>query len=152
MRMLAEAQRRDMLAAMGIEIYVLRAASAPTIGDAKADGEWLIVAASDAVMKSPQCAHLRKSLPIVLGMTAERIRWLVADAGNSFDAVPLAHAYLVLGAALARSLGAHLSATQQNTSVIAVADEPSISFVDSMSKRALWQTLKPIARRARELH
>jgi hypothetical protein len=152
MRMLAEAQRRDMLAAMGIDIYVLRATSAAKTEVAATDGEWLVVAASDLVMKSPQCAHLRKSLPTILGMAADRIRWLVADAGNSFDSVPLAHAYLVLGAALARSLGAHLSATQQNTSVIAVADEPSISFVDSMSKRALWQTLKPIARRSRELH
>ncbi|MEP6483221.1 MAG: hypothetical protein ABJB01_02145 [Rudaea sp.] len=150
--MLAEAQRRDMLAAMDIEVYVLRGAVAPKNDSASSDGEWLVVAASDAVLKSPQCAHLRKSLPTVLGIEADHIRWLAADADNSFETVPLAHAYLVLGAALARSLGAHLSATQQNTSVIAVADEPSISFGSAISKCALWQTLKPIARRARELH
>jgi hypothetical protein len=152
--MLAEAQRRGMLAAMGIDIYVLRGAQANRAGSTPPifAGDWLIVAASDAVMKSTQCAQLRKSLPSILGLPTDRIRWLAADAENSFDSVPTANAYLVLGAPLARSLGAHLSATQQNASVIAVADEPALSFGSAMSKRALWQTLKPIARRARELN
>jgi hypothetical protein len=35
--------------------------------------------------------------------------------------------------------------------VIAVADEPAASFTGAMAKRALWQSLKPIARRAREV-
>lgn len=152
--MLADSQRRDMLAAMGIDVYVLRGARTAHADAATAitADEWLIVAASDAVMKSTQCAQLRKSLPSIIGLAPDRIRWLAADAENSFDAVPTANAYLVLGASLARSLGAHLSATQQNAAVIAVADEPSLSFGSAMSKRALWQTLKPIARRARELN
>jgi hypothetical protein len=152
--MLAESQRRDMLAAMGIDVYLLRGAQANRADSAApiSVNEWLVVAASDAVMKSTQCAQLRKSLPSILGLTTDRIRWLAADAENSFDSVPTANAYLVLGAPLARSLGAHLSATQQNAAVIAVADEPALSFGSAMSKRALWQTLKPIARRARELN
>ncbi len=151
--MLADSQRREMLAAMGIDVYVLRGAQAERADSTAsvAVDQWLIVAASDAVMKSTQCAQLRKSLPSIVGLAPDRIRWLAADAANSFDAVPTANAYLVLGAGLARSLGAHLSATQQNAAVIAVADEPSLSFGSAMSKRALWQTLKPIARRAREL-
>ena len=151
--MLAESQRRQMLAAMDIDVYVLREAQ-PARAEVRvpnSDGAWLIVAVSDIAMKSTQCAQLRKSLPSVIGLTDERVRWIVADGASSFDSVPSANAYLVLGAALARSLGAQLSATQQNIAVIAVADEPAISFGTPMSKRALWQTLKPIARRAREV-
>ena len=150
--MLAESQRGQMLAAMGIDVYVLRGAQAGRAesGVAVSDGAWLIVAASDVAMKSTQCAQLRKSLPTMIGLADDRVRWIAADAANAFDSVPSANAYLVLGAALARSLGAQLSATQQNSAVIAVADEPAISFGTAMAKRALWQTLKPIARRARE--
>jgi len=145
--MLADSQRRDMLTAMGIDVYVLRAAATPP---AAAIADWLIVAASESAMKSPQCIQFRKALPATLGLAAERIRWIGADGDKGFENVPAAHAYLVLGAALARSLGAQLSATQQNSAVIAVADEPAQSFGSAMARRALWQTLKPIARRARE--
>jgi DNA polymerase III psi subunit len=152
--MLAEPQRRDLLAAMGIDVYVLRTAQAAMTPSTAAvsDGEWLIVAASDAAMKSIQCAQLRKSLPSIIGVASDKVRWIVAESANSFDSVPLARAYLVLGAALARSLGAHLSAKQQNDALFAFADEPAISLNNTMAKRALWQTLKPIARRAREVN
>jgi hypothetical protein len=147
--MLADTQRRDLLTAMGIDVYVLRAAEASRAA-ATTPSDWLIVAASDAALKSPQCIQFRKTLPAVVGLPSERIRWISADGDKGFDDVPRANAYLVLGAALARSLGAQLSATQQNSAVIAVADEPAQSFGSGMARRALWQTLKPIARRARE--
>ncbi len=150
----AESQRRDLLAAMGIDVYVLRTAQAamtPSTGPVS-DGEWLIVAAPDAAMKSIQCAQLRKSLPSIIGVASDKVRWIVADSANSFDCVPSARAYLVLGATLARSLGAHLSAKQQSDAILAFADEPAISLSNTMAKRALWQTLKPIARRAREVN
>ncbi len=146
--MLADAQRRDMLAAMGIEVYVPRASTAPQ--GLAVSGDWLIVAASGAAMKSAQCIQFRKTLPTVVGLPSERIRWISAESDNGFDEVPPAKAYLVLGAVLARSLGAQLSATQQNSAVIAVADEPAQSFGSAMARRALWQTLKPIARKAHE--
>ena len=150
--MLADPQRGQMLAAMGIDVYVLRTANASRAPSAAAETatEWLIVAASGAVMKSTQCAQLRKSLPFMIGLTDDCVRWIAADTANAIDSLPSARAYLVFGAALARSLGAQLSTTQQNSAVIAVADEPAISFGTAMSRRALWQTLKPIARRARE--
>jgi hypothetical protein len=150
--MLAESQRRQMLAAMDIDVYVLREVHAVRTETRANDsaGAWLIVAAPDTAMKSTQCAQLRKSLPFMLGVTDDRVRWIVAEDAGSFDPVPSANAYLVLGAALARSLVAQLTASQQNAAVIAVADEPAISFGTAMSKRALWQTLKPIARRVRE--
>jgi hypothetical protein len=149
--MLAESQRRQMLAAMDIDVYVLREVQTVRAESRapNSDSAWLIVAVSDAAMKSTQCAQLRKSLPSMVGLTDDRVRWIVADEASSFDTVPSAESYLVLGAALARSLGAQLSATQQGAALIAVADEPAISFGTAMSKRVLWQTLKPIARRAR---
>lgn len=150
--MLADSQRRDMLAAMGIDVYVLRATQAERADTPASVADWLIVAATAAAMKSTQCAHLQKWLPGIVGLAPDRVRWIAADAADSFDSVPTAQAYLVLGAALARSLGAHLSATQQHSAVIAVADEPALSFGNAIAKRALWQTLKPIARRARGVH
>ncbi len=155
MHMLAEVQpdsrRRELLVAMGIDVYVLRGSESALSRASKTSvaSEWLVVAAGEAAMKSTQCAQLRKALPAAVGISADRIRWLTADESASFDSVPAARAYLVLGSALARSLGAHLSAKQQNASVIAVADEPAHSYSSAMSKRALWQTLKPIARRIR---
>ena len=140
----AEAQRRELLSAMGVDVYVLRGAPAAPV-DAGAD--WLVVAASADTQKSPQCAQLRKTLPAMLGVPSERIRWIGAETND----VPRAAAYLVLGATLAREFGANLPAAQQNAAVIAVADEPSTSFAGAMAKRALWQSLKPIARRAREV-
>ena len=128
---------------MGVDVYVLRAAAESV--DASAD--WLIVAASDETQKSTQCVQLRRTLPAMLGVPAERVRWIGADIGE----VPCAAAYLVLGASLAREFGANLPADRQKAAVIAVADEPSTSFNGGMAKRALWQSLKPIARRAREV-
>ena len=149
--MLADAQRRDMLAAMGIDVYVSRVAQSLRRGDETATNDWLVVAASDATMKSEQCIQFRKALPRLVGLPSERIRWIGAEGDEGFDEVPSAKAYLVLGAVLARSLGAQLTATQQNSVVIAVADEPSQSLATAMARRVLWQTLKPIARRAREV-
>jgi hypothetical protein len=142
--MLAET-RRDLLSAIGVDVYVLRTARAP-VATEDAGADWLIVAASAETQKSTQCAQLRKTLPAMLGVPAERIRW-IADAAD----VPRASAYLVLGASLAREFGANMPAAQQQAAVIAVADEPSASFAGGIPKRALWQSLKPIARHAREV-
>jgi len=141
--MLAEDHRHALLSAMGVEVYVLRAPAEPV----DASGDWLIVAASAETQKSTQCAQLRKTLPAMLGIPADRVRWIGADVTE----IPRAAAYLVFGAALAREFGANLPAAQQNAAVIAVADEPATSFNSGMAKRALWQSLKPIARRAREV-
>ena len=143
--MLAETQRRELLSAMGIDVYVPRDLARGT-QPASGGNDWLVVAAPVETQKSTQCAQLRKSLPAMLGIPAERIGWVSGTAD-----VPPAAAYLVLGAAFAREFGAHLPAAQQQAAVIAVADEPAASFAGGIAKRALWQSLKPIARRAREV-
>ncbi len=144
--MLAEAHRRELLSAMGVDVYVLRAASAGTNRVAQS-ADWLVVVASTETQKSIQCAQLRKTLPAMLGVAPDRVRWIAADAND----IPDAAAYLVFGAALARQFGANMPAAKQQAAVIAVADEPAASFTSAMAKRALWQSLKPIARCAAEV-
>src|SRR3954453_23634481 len=110
--MLAEA-RRELLSAMGVDVYVLRSARTP-IETVDTGADWLVVLASADTQKSTQCAQLRKTLPAMLGIPAERIRW-ISDTAD----VPRAAAYLVLGAALAREFGANMPAAQQQAAVIA---------------------------------
>ena len=147
--MLAEAQRRDMLAAMGIDVYVLRThtqATAPFATSVAAVDADLVVACAHTAAASVYAVRLRELLPHTLGIEPSRIRWIEADAVGAFAAPPSAHAYLLLGAPLLRTLGVHLSTTQQYTAVIAVADEPETSLRNGLAKRALWQALKPVAR------
>jgi len=61
----------------------------------------------------------------------------------------LRRAYLALGAEMPRALGANLSTMQQMAATIAAADEPRASLRSGLSKRALWQALKPLARQLR---
>lgn len=149
--MLAEAQRRGMLAEMGIDVYLLRAAApAPAAPDkAVGDGAALVVACPTGTAASPHGASLRKVLPFALGIAAERVRWIEADAAGALPEAPDAPGYLALGAEMPRALGAHLSTMQQNAATIAAADAPAHSLRDGLSKRALWQALKPLARRLR---
>jgi hypothetical protein len=155
--MLAEAQRRDMLAAMGIDVYLLRtngvgiassidtetAPSQTSVDQSTPGGAVLIVACAHGA--DPHSAHLRKALPLALGIAASRIVWIAPDASGAL-AVPQAAAYLALGAELARALGEQLSTMQQMSSVIAVADVPHACLGNGLARRALWQALKPIAR------
>ena len=133
--MLAEAQRVSMLRTMGIEVYRLRAVAAPVPRRA---ADVVVVATLDAV--SPRlCAQL----PRALGVPAERVRW--CDIGAS--APDGAAGYVVIGTEAARALGVQLSTMQQNTAIIAATAEPAMLLRDGAAKRALWQILKPLARR-----
>jgi len=150
--MLAEAQRRGVLSAMGIDVYLLRGgaahAHAATGADApqQAAAELIVVCAR---ADEGGTARLRNLLPLALGVELGRVRWIEADARGNLPEVPNAPAYLALGAAMPRALGANLSTMQQNSATIAAADDATLSLRDSLSKRALWQALKPLARRLR---
>ena len=150
--MLAEAQRRSVLTAMGIDVYLLRGgtAHAPATtgaGAAPQEAAGLIVACAGG--DEGGSARLRNLLPLALGIEPGRVRWIEADARGNLPEVPNAAAYLALGAAMPRALGAHLSTMQQNSATIAAADDATLSLRDALSKRALWQALKPLARRLR---
>ena len=149
--MLAETQRRRLLDVMGIDVYVLRAppASAATPIFAVAAVNEILVVACARDPGDAQTARLRAALPLALGIDATRIQWLQASAGGALPPPPAAAAYLALGAEMPRALGVHLSTMQQNSAVIAAADAPSACLRDGLSRRALWQALKPVARRLR---
>jgi hypothetical protein len=138
--MLAEATRLSMLQAMGIEVYRLRAVAAPVHLRAH-DAKIVVVGAADAVP-----ARLRMQLPGALGVAAERVHWYDVGASVPDDAA----GYVVIGTEAARALGVQLSTMQQNTAIIAATAEPAALLPDGAAKRALWQVLKPVARRLRE--
>ncbi len=109
----------------------------------------LAVVCARGVRADARLARLFKHLPQTLSVAAAAIDWLEAGSdGELADAVD-ASAYLVLGAAMARALGVQLSTMQQNTATIAVTAEPALLPGAAADKRALWQVLKPVARRLR---
>jgi hypothetical protein len=157
--MLAEAQRLQTLAAMGIDVYLLRTRGAGVpavanaalatdspVGDSKSVLPALVVACARSVDADTHTPRLRAALPLALGISAARIVWIEPGAAGSLGVPPAAPAYLALGADLARALGEQLSTMQQKSAVIAVADAPSACLGNGLARRALWQALKPIAR------
>jgi hypothetical protein len=139
--MLAEAQRASMLQVMGIDVYRLRAPTAPA--EARAHAAALVVIGANAAMP----AHFKLQLPRALGVAAQCVHWCEIDATIADDAA----GYVAIGTEAARALGAQLSTMQQNRSLIATtADAPEL-LCSGAAKRALWQVLKPLARRLREL-
>ena len=158
--MLAEAQHFDMLAAMGIDVYLLRTRDTAAVGDGDRADATASAASVGAISASPAlvvaCArgasadahtgHLRGALPLALGVAAARIVWIEPDAAGVLATAPAANAYLALGADMARALGEQLSTMRQMSAVIAVADAPRACLSNSLARRALWQALKPVAR------
>jgi len=147
--MLDSHERQRFLNAMGIDVYVLRAASAV---DAPHDEAQAGTAATALVVAcardaAPAREHLRAVLPRALGLAPEAIAWIEPDASGTLPEPPAAAAYLALGADMPRALGAQLSTERQMAALIAAADAPSVSLRDGLARRALWQALKPLARR-----
>ena len=140
--MLAETQRLALLRAMGIDVFRLRAADPPAAVPAAAAQATnvAVICGRDAVP-----ARFKTQLPRALGIAQERLLWL--DPGAAVPAA--AAAYVVVGTEAARALGVQLSTMQQNTCVIAATAEAAELLHGAAAKRALWQVLKPVARRVR---
>lgn len=150
------ARRRQLLAAMGITLYRRRAAAGPPQAATVAVEAGVPQAAGRAEEGSPPQL-------VVVGQSADRARlallqrllgshvalqWLDASAAGLAQAPAAAPAYLVLGPALARPLGAQLPTTTQQAAQIVVTTAP-VEWRDGAAKRALWQSLKPLRRRFR---
>lgn len=154
-----DATRLRMLEAMGIDVYALRTRVPPSaVADvaqinvaAVPASSRLAVVCAQGVRGDARLARLFKHLPQAVGVSSDAIDWIEADANDELAGVAEAPAYLVFGAAMARSLGVQLSTMQQNISTIAVTAEPAQLPGAAAGKRALWQALKPIARRLRAL-
>lgn len=151
--MLAEAQRLAFLNAMGVDVYRPRAtAPAPieTTTSATLAAQTVVLCARHH-RERPHAARLFARLHDVLGVVSDRLSWHESDATAAIDAPPEAEVYLVFGTPLARALGEKLSTMQQMRSLIAIVDEAEHLTGSAASKRALWQTLKPVARRLRSM-
>ena len=148
-----------MLMAMGVDVYALRSRtvaddaltqSVTTSTSALAEVATpprVVVVCAHGVRRDVRLARLLAQLPRALGVDA--VYWLETDAQGRLAAPPSAPAYLVFGAAMARALGVHLSTMQQSSSTIAVTADPAQLPGSAAVKRALWQALKPLAKRLR---
>ena len=151
-----DATRLRLLEAMGVDVYALRTrALSPAVATDEADvpargSSRLTVVCAQGVRADARLARLFRHLPQAFGISSAAIYWIEADANGELIDIADAQAYLVFGAAMARALGAQLSTMQQNTATIAVTTDPAQLPGMAADKRALWQALKPLARRLRE--
>ena len=156
---MVDAERLRTLMAMGVDVYALRSRSATdsasmqsvaASGNAPAEGATpprVVAVCAQGVRRDARLARLLAQLPRALGVNA--VDWLEAGAQGTLATPPPAPAYLVFGAAMARSLGVQLSTMQQRSSTIAVTADPAHLPGSAADKRALWQALKPLAKRLR---
>ena len=157
--MLDEGSRLAVLAAIGIDVYRLRAAEtrddasqAATLGEHSAVPEQparLVVGYLNGAGRKPGLTRLLPQLLRSVGVTDAAVRRVETAADGSLGELPQAPAYLMIGAAAARACSAHLSIEQQNTLMLVVIDAEPVSLCDAAAKRTLWQQLKPLARRLR---
>jgi hypothetical protein len=157
--MLDEGSRLAVLAAIGIDVYRLRAADAQ--GDASrtaalaehpavAEPARLVVGCVNGAGRNPSLARLLPQLLRSVGVADAAARRIETAADGSLTALPEAPAYLMIGAAAARACSARLSIERQNAlMLVVIEDEPAMALRDAAAKRALWQQLKPLARRLR---
>lgn len=161
--MLDEGRRLQVLAAIGIDVYHLRGmrdvASAESsalaelpagVKESVGAGDVVVVAVcARGARDEPRLARLFAQLPRALGIGASRLKWIEASADGSLPAFPDVPCYLLVGSSAARACAAQLSLTQQNQATIAVCAEPGELLAGTPARRALWQVIKPIARRLR---
>ena len=157
--MLDDGRRLEVLAAIGIDVYRLRApavAAAPVHSasqpaDSPSDtvaGPRLAIACSAAARREPGFARASAHLVRALGVPESAVCW-VETAGAASAPLPDVPAYLMIGPTAARACSAHLSLEQQNTATIAVSAEGTEMFRDAVARRATWQALKPLLRQLR---
>ena len=155
-----EGRRLQVLAAMGVDVYQLRgardAASAavtvPPAGAGENAGAAcvdLVAACAHSARADLKLARLFAQLPRALGVAAARLAWVEMPADGTLPALSDVPCYLFIGSAIARAGAAQLSLTQQNQATIAVCAEPQELLAGPPARRALWQVIKPLARRLR---
>ena len=174
-------RRLGILAALGIDVYRLRAAEAeappaqqpvtasaaagvpndrsavaPAVdGDENAAAEGqpaepaLVLACAPGARRDARAAASLARILRAIGSSDAAAAWVEVGAGTPARAVPLAAAYLMVGADAARACSALLPLAVQDAAAIAVIADPAVAAADAAAKRALWQSLKPLARRLR---
>jgi len=162
--MLDEGHRQQVLAAMGVDVYQLRSLSGvastaafalpaeagegvdAAVGAACVD---VVAVCARGARTDLRLARLFAQLPRALGIDASRVAWIEMPADGTLPALPDVPCYLFAGSAIARAGAAQLSLTQQGQAAIAVCAEPRELLAGAPARRALWQVIKPLARRLR---
>jgi len=159
--MLDEGRRLQVLAAMGVDVYQLRgkrdvasttAFALPTdsvdaaVGAASVS---VVAVCARGARSDLRLARLFAQLPRALGISASRLTWVEMSAEGTLSTLPDVACYLFVGSAIARAGAVQLSLTQQGEATIAVCAEPRDLLAGTPAKRALWQVIKPMARRLR---
>lgn len=168
-----DARRQQLLEAMGVTLYRRRGAEVPA-SPATSDAASSRVPAPAPTRDAPAQPHAHTHVPArdhaqapvlvivgaradrahadtlarALALTPARFAWIDASAERLDATPPEAAAYLALGAAFARPLGAELPTTVQQSAQIVVTSAPQ-EWRSAAAKRALWQVLKPLRRALR---
>jgi DNA polymerase III psi subunit len=158
-RALDESRRLEVLAALGIDVYRLRSAGPADIARESPRPEAfaslpvparLVVASAHGAGREPRLARLLTQVLGALAVPESAVQRIETSADGSLAQLPDASAYLLIGSAAARACSAHLSIDRQNAVTLAVVDFDGSGLpLDAGAKRALWQLLKPLARRLR---
>lgn len=155
-----------LLAEIGIDVYVPRAEAAALahlpIADAPArsdmqSGSAAVAHAVEQVLRTGSaatanflivCARDRDSrLPddLLRCLRMAGLDAAIVGAGQ-IESIASAHGLLILGEALARSLGADMPAQRQNEVAWVVSSEPAVLAKSATAKRALWGEIKRLSR------
>lgn len=149
------ARRLRQLDAIGVVPYRLRSrervnapdvATAATPGAMPAAGGGMRV----AVICEQAAGATAATIAAALGLAEAALHWQVPTDGRLPELDQNAAAFLVLGTHLARVLGAELPTTAQQAATIVVTAAPSEWRGNALTKRLLWQALRPLRRHLRE--
>jgi hypothetical protein len=132
-----------LLAEIGIDVYVPRAAPAPAempmASPTTHAGQRVVLVSAAGQQRVKLVDQVERALRSA-GLDARR------QDGASIKSLADAHAVVVLGAALARSLGAVLPAPRQAALEWVIATDADTLAPDAVGKRALWGEIKRLAR------
>jgi len=154
--MLDDGRRLEILAAIGIDVYTLRAPArvgaapseaAPASSGAACTGSRVVIVHARGARAGGNGKPALMPILRALGVDEAQARWVEITGDHPAGALPDLPAYLMIGATAARAASQHLTLMQQQQATIAVTPEADAMPRDAAAKRALWQALKPLARR-----
>jgi hypothetical protein len=149
------ARRLRQLDAIGVIPYRLRSrdrANAREAAAATTNGAMPAAAATVrvAVICEQSAGATAQTIAAALGLAEAALHWHVPADGRLPELDQNAAAFLVLGAHLARVLGAELPTAAQQAATIVVTAAPQEWRGNALAKRLLWQALRPLRRHLRE--
>jgi hypothetical protein len=147
------ALRLRQLDALGVMPYRLRSRqSAANAARAETAGEDAVappLAVRIAVICAQPPGDAAKSIALALGVAESMLHWQSPREGRLPELDQNAAAFLVLGQALARVLGAELPTAAQQAAPVIVTAAPQEWRGNALAKRLLWQALRPLRRQLR---